>query len=230
MAEQPPTLRAVRVANSTTWHLTWQAAGEPEWAVTCCGLRVHTAAWEPGHTFLTIGDGGRCALCHDMSETLFIRSGSRPGLDGPSAKTQILAEVAPGVVLDLPSTETPASPSEMPGSLLVGPYEYSLEIDSGAVREFGRKHDGDYAAFSEHGALRVRVADRATDGEIFAASVVRAAVLHEALHCVLHVSGWSATAAVAAGADEVEEYTVGAVESSMWALVRDNPGLMAWLG
>jgi len=123
----------------------------------------------------------------------------------------------------------------MPSEVRVGPVTYRVIVDAAEVKaasdaaNFG--DDGEWIAFSDHNKLIIGLnPEHASDTN-------RCSMIHEILHCALRQSGahpntyadtvYEAHDRVAG--HTVEEYTVSAMTGPLLSVLRDNPGLVAYL-
>ena len=102
-----------------------------------------------------------------------------------------------------------ARPS-LPTELRVGPYVYTVETTDAIL-------DGEMLGTSSDLHSRIRIATDASRGQI------RSTLLHEAMHAVQY-------AASIRDSDKLSpEDFIRRTEAGMLALLRDNPGLIAYL-
>jgi hypothetical protein len=124
---------------------------------------------------------------------------------------------------------------EMPASIRVGSVTYRIIMDPVVLKaasdeaNFGEK--GEWIAFSDHEKLIIGINPE------HAADANRFSLIHEILHCALRQSGshpnvYADTVYEARDRVQgvsVEEFTVSAMTGPLFATLRDNPALLAYL-
>lgn len=234
-----PLLQAVRVLNASTWHLTWRTDGKNgESAVTCCGLGVQTAQWGPASRWLENSPTGRCQPCDAMSGVLLSRAieldqqarfGYLPDRD-LRLETQMptAAELTAGLTPTAPDPEWPPTP---PTSLRIGAHLYTLEVDTTKVRKWALEEHGTdrYAGYSDSWSLEIAVASEFPNGQTVPLAALQETVLHEVLHMLLRAGHWDGDDIGHLPPSDREEYTVRALASELYVLLRAHPELTAYL-
>lgn len=105
--------------------------------------------------------------------------------------------------------------TDMPSSVRVGPYVYTISQDVAKLQEHERKQRGAYSGYSDHSKMEIVV------GPEEAACSQRETLWHEVKHCVIHLFGEY-------GKQDDETYVRRTAPMEL-AVLRDNPELVAYL-
>jgi hypothetical protein len=121
------------------------------------------------------------------------------------------------------SLEEAMSP-DRPNAVKVGPFTYEIEwLDNGQWLTNG--HSDDFGGLSDHEPMVIRM--RATDAR--SEDSLRETLLHEVLHCVGAVIGINHFTPVADDENNAEEKIVTMTSPTLLGVLRDNPGVLAYL-
>jgi len=117
----------------------------------------------------------------------------------------------------------PRVPAPIPSSLRVGHATYSVAVDTAQIHEANTDAGSNLAGFSNGASQRIVLReDNAPDYQA-------ETLLHEVLHQCLRVSSCRPDDDSKAGLPDVEERAVAAMAGPLLAVLRDNPGLVAYL-
>lgn len=105
--------------------------------------------------------------------------------------------------------------SEMPKSVKVGPYVYSIGTDTAKIRAFEHERGDAVAAMTSHHMLEINIDPSHAPG------FQRESLLHEVKHCICHLVNFSGKL--------TEESMIEATTGAELAVLRDNPDLVAYL-
>lgn len=110
--------------------------------------------------------------------------------------------------------------TELPDFAMVGPMRYSIRVDDAAVDKYAVAKKVDYAAYSDHESCEIFLRGG------FSIYGQRESVMHELLHCVMHVTGfWYHTENDKVNGEEICQ----SLSNPLIAVLRDNPHITAWL-
>jgi hypothetical protein len=131
------------------------------------------------------------------------------------------------------------TPRERPSDVRIGPVRYAITWESEAIKSASDSADdrgdtgsnGEWIAYSDHEKMVIGLNPDHSD------EYNRISLVHEVLHCCLRIAGvWPNTygriLAEARDRDEgvpVEEFTISAQAPTLLGVLRDNPGVLAWL-
>jgi hypothetical protein len=105
-----------------------------------------------------------------------------------------------------------------PESVKVGPYRYKVVVDAARIKELEKESDTELYGITTHGHLEIALHPDVAD------TVLRETLLHETLHAVFYNIGLSDRLT-----DKTEEHMIRALSPALFALLRDNPDLVAYL-
>ena len=105
-----------------------------------------------------------------------------------------------------------------PPSIRVGPYRYTVKVDSERIKELETESNADLYGITTHGILEIVLQPEVAD------MVMRETLLHEVLHAVLYNTGISDRMT-----DKAEEHLVRALSPALFSLLRDNPDLVQYI-
>lgn len=111
----------------------------------------------------------------------------------------------------------------IPGTLLIGHMRYRVDVDQAVIDRANTEARRSYAGFSNPHTQTIGLRpDNAPDYQA-------ETLLHEILHQCLHAAGCDPDDDAKAGVPDVEERAVRAIAGPLLAVLRRNPGLVAYL-
>jgi hypothetical protein len=111
----------------------------------------------------------------------------------------------------------------MPSSVLVGPFRYRITTDVSQTPTPGGQDN--YAGRSHHTESVIFIRP---DGSLAKRQEV---LLHELMHCAVHLSGTDHLLAdlAAAKPDETEEQLISVTAPNLLMILQQNPSVLTWL-
>jgi hypothetical protein len=105
-----------------------------------------------------------------------------------------------------------------PASVRVGPYRYKVVVSAERIKELEKESNSELYGITTHGHLEIALQPDVAD------LILRETLLHEVLHAVLYNTGLSDRMS-----DKAEEHLIRGLSPALFALLRDNPDLVAYL-